>query len=449
MLVLWVVLIFYLILLVIKLIPVESKLSWDKINLPTLGNARCKDDSQCTSSEVCIKDECIPKYRGSSKCNMETGHWRLTNLNGKSYAKCTCLYPQHISQAWDGGNCDVDKSCSAHGHLENVNVNPIKHGRCICDQGYYSTPNLECHKLLPHQQQRFTMICNSDEMTRAEAYSVFTRYYVNSIPNTVNCFKKPCSFNVLNGKPLKYTEYDPDYGCICDPSKGGFGVFFKGKDYLLSKGYHACGNIFENEPDEDIQVQLYTYFYIKDMDPISFIHFKYLKRASVVESLRDHIKYKDIQIAEDWRYSYAQYVFRKKQYHVHSQECYSTFIQNVRTYPIIPNHMEDCQRISNHLVRGESIYTNTVKLLFKYPVCHLTDPSNPKYFDAFILNPFLLSCKSEPLLVRSNGFVLSKYMSNDWYVELADNYFETYAPSAQFPILADDNVRSAMAGTYK
>lgn len=445
MLLLWLVLIFYLILLVVKMIPAAARPSWDKIGAITLssGATKCTSSSQCQSSEVCLQDECVPKYRGgSSECNSETGDWVVVRVVDKSYAKCVCKYPHLISQAWDGGNCNVGKACGPHGRLVDVNRNPVRYGRCTCDEGYYAD-GLECRKTLPYQ--RFRVGCAGDEMTRSEARSVFTRDYLNSVPSIVQCFKKPCSFNVLNGKPTKYNVHDPKYGCICDPSKGNFGVVFQNESYLQSNGYHACGNIFENEPDHDAQVQLYTYFYVKDMDPISFLHFDKLKRDSVVESLRDHVTKRTLQIGEDWRFGYAQHVFREKDYYVHSRTAWTETAFKIRKSDenvMLRKHMTDCRDITKHVVPGDSLWANTYRLLYHFPVCHFTDPQTPKYYDAYVLNPFLLSFKGYPTLERSNGFVMVKYMLDSWYVDLAENYLDSHAGSARYPDLTDDAVRS-------
>lgn len=447
MLLLWLVLIFYLILLSVKMVP-ATRLCWDAIGTTALfqGTAKCKSSSQCKSSEVCLQEECVPKYRGgASECNIDTGDWVVVRVADKSYAKCVCKYPHLISQAWDGGNCNVSKACGPHGRLEDVNRNPILYGRCTCDEGYYAD-GLECRKLLPYQQFHFS--CTSDEMTRSEARSVFTKEYLNSVPSTVQCFKRPCSFNVLNGKPLKYNVHDPKYGCICDPSRGNFGVVFQNEKYLKSDGYHACGNIFENEPDHDVRVKLYTYFYVKNMDPISFLHFDKLKKDSVVKALRDHVTKRTIQIGEDWRFGYAQYVFREKDYYVHSRSAWTETAFNIRKSDenlMLRKHMTDCQDITKHVVQADSLWANTYRLLYNYPVCYFVDPKTPKYHDAYVLNPFLLSFKEYPTLERSNGFVMVKYMLDSWYVDLAENNLVSHATSAHYPILADDAVRSILA----
>lgn len=447
MLFLWIVFIFYVVLLIVKWIPVRSDATWDVI--PTFQEhvfGACQTDAECQSSETCLLRQCYPKYRGVSECNPHTGRWSLIQHNGKKYAKCMCKYPQLVTQAWDGANCDVGKACGPNGVLENVKLNPVVYGRCKCDNGYYQAgKELTCRKLLPHQQ--FNITCTDNEVTRKEAESIFSKEYLEGISKTIQCIRKPCSFNVFNGKLLTYTHFDPKYGCICDPNKGNFGIHFKNDSFLKTEGYDACANIFENE--QDVQVKMYSYFYIKN-EPISFIHFEKLNESAIVPQLRNHVTMDALQVSEHWRFSFAQHVFRNKKFWVHTRNCWFEnlfHLERCNENILSENQMEDCHNITKHLLKGDGQHANTYKLLYKYPVCFYR-VNDSIYHDRVILNPFFLSFKEQPLLTRSNGFKITPFLKDSWHVDLAESEFDSHAHSSVYPDLTDDTVKSLEAGTF-
>lgn len=443
MFLLWILLICYILLIVYRLYSPDSKLTWDKLTLPPIHNTECLKDSDCQSTEVCLSNQCIQKYRGVTECNPHTGTWEKKQLGTKTFATCKCKYPQLISQAWEGSNCNVGKACGPHGRLKDVTVNPLLNGKCECDFGYYEDESLnrfKCQKMLPYWQ--FKPDCEEDEVSRYSNY--FAREYINSFPNNIQCFKNPCVFNVLNGKRLRHTHFDPNVGCICNPARGNFGVKFDNFTYLNTPGYHGCANIYENEPETDLLVKLYTYYYIKDSEPISFLSFEKIKKDNVVESLRNYVNHDRLQIADDWRYGFTQHILNKNTFYVHTRKCWTETLFNIYKYDenlILKNHMIDCQNISDHISRNAKPFVNTYNLLYKFPVCKFNDPSNTKYHGTVILNPFLLSHQKYPHLFRSNGISIIKHLDG-WYVDLAESDFDTHKLTAEYPSLENALTRS-------
>ncbi|GFS52449.1 per os infectivity factor 1, partial [Nephila pilipes] len=117
-------------------------------------------------------------------------------VNGQAFMKCICKYPNLITQSYDGGNCDVGLACEPHGKLERTDVDPLKFGKCNCDDGYKPGGNLTCVKMLPFEQQK--LFCKSDEVYRRNANQIFHPDYLSNIPPLINCLKIPCKHNIFN-----------------------------------------------------------------------------------------------------------------------------------------------------------------------------------------------------------------------------------------------------------
>lgn len=427
----------------IYFIPAESKLSFEKINFQIdkfIPYQSCNVNSDCNNNEKCFNSKCYPTYRGTQYCNYFTGSWVLEDINGIKYLKCECRYPNIVGQKFDGGNCDVDVACSPNGQLESMYIPDLSKAKCLCQKGYTSLPHpqIGCRKLLPSETEKD--MCESDEVSMSEALSIFHFDYLNNLPKTKKCLKNPCSFNILNGNPLKHTEFDPKFGCICNPRYGNFGVKFDNMNhYLQTEGYDACGNIFKNEPNIETRVRLYTYFYINGEPPKSFIQFINLNPDYLVTELQKFVKNKNLQISESWPYNFMQYIFEKKDFFVHTRECFfETFLEIENCYErlIRKNQMIDCANISDQVPRLSNRHLQAYNLLYKYPVCkytssHLAD----LYKNRYILNPYMLSFKEYRVLLRSNGLEIYSWQDDKWFVNLAPSEFDKYEDTSIYPNL--------------
>lgn len=425
-------------------IPAESKLSFEKINFQLdkfIPYQSCTVNSDCNNNEKCFNTKCYPTYRGTQYCNHFTGSWVLEDINGVQYLKCTCRYPNIVGQKFDGGNCDVDIACSPNGQLKSIFIPDLSRAECICKKDYKSLtyPQIGCKKRLPSEMEK--TICESDELPISEAFSVFHLDYLNSLPTNKKCLKNPCSFNVLNGKHLTHTKFDPQHGCICNPRYGNFGVKFNNmNNYLITEGYDACGNIFKNEPNIETRVRLFTYFYINGEPPKSFIQFINLNPDYLVPELQKIVQNnKNLQINELWPHNYTQYIFENENYFVHARECFiETFLEIEHCYErlIRKNQMIDCDKIVNQIPKIPNRHLQSYNLLYKYPVCkYKSSQLADLYKNRYILNPYLLSYKEYRVLMRSNGIELYSWQDDKWVVNFAPSEFDKYEDTSIYPIL--------------
>lgn len=450
MVILWFLLIFYIFIIFYYYLITEdtTKLSFEKVDIKfnTLtAYQNCNLNSDCNNDEKCFQNKCYPTFRGTNYCNLLTGTWVLVDLNGKQYLKCTCLYPNVVSQKFEGANCDVDIACAPFGQLSSIFFKDLSEARCLCKKGYKSVtiPRLGCEKLLPSEIEK--SVCSSDEIHISQASGVFHSEYLNNLPGAKKCLKNPCSFNVFNGEPLTNTKFDSKYGCVCNPKYGNFGIKFDSQNlgkYLITEGYDACANIFKNIPSNPTRVRLFTYFYIKGDPPVSFIQFSNLRKDNLIPEIEKFVHNEKLQIGEIWPYNYTQYILENGWYLVHTRECFlRTFLQieecNERIMKL--KHTTECKKIID-IVQQKNVlnrHVQTYDLLYQYPVCKYTSGKFAHlYYNWHILNPYILSFKEFPELYRSNGIEMNFAPEMGiWTVGLAKSEFEKYE---NFSIYPDD-----------
>lgn len=446
--ILWILLIFYVFVLLVYCLPTpDSKPTFEKMDFKMNRSSpyqACVHTSDCNNNEKCFQNKCYPTYRGTLYCNTLTGSWALEEIQGAHYLKCTCRAPHIVGQRFEGGNCDVDVACAPHGQLESVFLRDPTQARCLCKKGYrpLSPPRVGCRKLLPSEREK--RACDADELDRAEAVRVFHAHYLNQLPATQKCLRNPCTFNILNGAPLRHTRFDPRYGCVCNPRYGNFGVQFEkgggsGEYLVTTGGYDACGNIFQSEPNIETRVRLFTYFYIKGEPPKSFIQFTGLNPAYVVPELRAFLKDSSLQIDESWPHNYTQYLFENEDFLVHTRECFlESIFQFERCHERLMrrNQMIECDKIIDQVPDVLNRHLQAYSLLYKYPVCKYTASDFAElYKNRYILNPYLLSYKEYRVLMRSNGIEISSWQDDKYIVDLAVSEFDKYEDSSVYPQL--------------
>ena len=435
-------------------IPSDSKLSFEKLNVQFnkhAPNQACTVNKDCNNNERCFNKKCYPTYRGTTVCNPFTGSWVLVDVNGTQYLKCTCRHPNIVSQKFDGANCDLDIACAPNGFINYGISRNILQAECLCMKGFKSVrqPQIGCEALLPSEIEK--SLCDSDEIPISQATSVFHADYLNSLPAAKKCLKNPCSFNVLNGKPLQNTKFDPRYGCICNPAYGNFGIKFNNmNNYLITNGYNACGNIFQNEPNIETRVKLFTYFYINGEAPKSFIQFTNLRADHLVNELQNFVKDTKLQIDEIWPYNFTQYLFENEQFTVHTRECFLYSFLEIECYERLmrDNQMIDCDKIIDQVPNVSQRHLQSYTLLYKYPVCKYTfSDFNNLYKNRYILNPHLLSFKEYRRLMRSNGIEIFHVPDRKWIVNFAPSEFDKYENTSVYPNLK--NLKPLGRGTYQ
>lgn len=435
----WILLAFYLVLVTIQWLRGRASPDigrWNNIprreTFAKTAYQGCDRDGDCASNELCFRGECLPKWRGDdTRCNPHTGDWVMVDGPAGRHVKCICKHPHLVTQNYTGGNCDVDVTCGPNGRLESLEVDPTS-GRCICDFGYEAVEGPTCRKKTSNEMFSQVGPCGWDEMTIAEARLVFDTHYLNrpEFRGRV-CFRRPCSFDSLTGKPLRYAHHEESNGCVCDPRRGNFGVRLDHEHYLRnSPGYDACASIFRREPDREVPVELRAYFYMFDRAPVAFLHFHDLEMDALADSFRPLGQTGSLQIEEEWPYDYMQFAFRNHLLTVHSRSCYYqkwSWLEKCNERDYIDNHMIDCGDITQKLENNVSRHINAYNLMFKFPVCRIGEreyTAAPIYRSRYVLNPFLLDYHHFPTLRRWNGIVLrpKRLLNDKWWVEGSSNH---------------------------
>lgn len=411
--------------------------------LRTLQNSQtshrsCLSDAECHDrNELCYRGACHPRLRRGDECDPATGEWTLTELNGQKWVACVCRYPDLVGQSHPGGNCDVDRVCGPIGHLKKTST----HWECECPADYVSTRNPldgkpHCAKMTVAERE-FKGPCRDDELDLLNP--VDARYlkssYTARFPN-IRCVKTPCSFDALTNKPLDHVLYIRNLGCVCNPRRGNVGVHIENHpDYIDVLGYNACVNIFERgEPSHDwSDVTLYTYYYLYDKKPMSFITFSNLPPDAVAEPFREALlASKSLQIEENWPYDYTQHVLRNQdQYVVRVPIPSYCGIPHVSIHN--PDKCRENYNVDFEIEKCKDIFQrfrkNPNAVFFQYPVCRV-EPGDLKSTDVYdrkvISNP--LHITSNDLISQrlkdslSNGIQLKPYDSNRWSVDFAPTH---------------------------
>lgn len=384
------------------LLPVPKALSQSAIH--------CQVDADCAAHHVCLTQTCVPKLLRGGQCNPQTGQWISFQVKKVSFAICQCLKPDLFTQNFFGGDCTVNVGCGVHGHY-----NPqLK--KCECDPGYkdMSLPGgrLTCQKVPVFQQ---SWVCGPDELekTQLHTHGFHVDYETQRVP-PAPCVKRPCSFDALSGRPLKHGKWDPQWGCVCDPTYGLFGVVLEGhnKKYLKNReGFDACASILVQDPPGPINVKLITYFYLGFRDPVSLIRFEKVPEKDLIPLLRGQ-KGPVMITQSQWRYDYAQYYFK-------NHPTFRARTRSVTRLSIFGNTRLNewdyrdafqplaCTDVANILYpphTPELVY----RVLYENPVCFVNDTTAPTLFkDRVIVNPyhFTFDDSNYEHLQRFNAFV--------------------------------------------
>lgn len=368
----------------------------------------CQVDSDCAAYHVCLNHTCVPKLLRGGQCNPQTGQWFLFQIKKVPFAICKCIKPDLFTQNFFGGDCTVNVACGVHGHYN------VSQQRCECDPGYKSVTlaggRVTCQKV-PVMEQSWD--CGPDELDATQLQG-FHPDYVTQHVRPAPCVKRPCSFDALSGRPLKHGKWDPQWGCVCDPTYGLFGVVLEGrhKKYLNTEGFDACASIFVQDPPGPIPVQLITYFYLEFRDPVSLIRYDKVPEKDLIPLFRGSPG--PVMISQSlWRYDYAQYYFK------HHPK-FRARTRSVTVLSILGNirmnewdYREDfkpaqCLMISNLWIPPYSIQ-KAYRLLYENPVCKVADTIALSLFhDRIIVNPyhFKLDDAGYEHLTRFNAFVL-------------------------------------------
>lgn len=387
----------------------------------------CSSLEECPPHHVCLLGECIPLLLRGDTCNELTGTWSVTDVRGKTFAICTCTFPHLVTQKHFGGNCDVDVACGTHGFYNTV------HHECECDDGYRAVrePHPTCKKLTAVERINLYP-CEDDEVNVGDVRPSdgFARTFL-SLHTDKKCFKRPCTFDALTGRPLKHGRYEPGVGCVCDPTMGLFGVRLDAfGEYVDGKGYNACASILSRDPDEPLEVDLYAYFYLLNRLPVAFIEFRNVPTRYVLSVFA---KKETIRVSQEWPFDYMQYAFRNAlPYTTRTRSARMnvwSYTMSYKEWESRSNEMIECRDLSLTLHRGQDPHSNVYKLLYQYPVCHIEawDDKVPEpYRGRYVLNPFYLLLKIYPHFARSNG-VIFKYRGGAWNLDIAEPYdLDTY-----------------------
>lgn len=382
--------------------------SWPLLTLPPPDPEKiqtCRSTQECPLNHVCLGTTCIPKLLRGGQCNPAHGQWISFTVKGGQFAICSCLDTALFSQKVFGGDCNVNVACGPHGRY-------VPGRPCECDAGYKSV-GLTCQKV-PLLEYLKLSPCENDERKVSEIREGFHADYLAQLDKDV-CVKPPCSFDALSGRPLKHGQWKPDWGCVCDPKYGLFGVVLEGTDkrYLSSPGFDACASIFLNDPPEPINVKLVTYFYLGKRDPISFILFDALNEANLLPVFRDQTGQFMIR-QTPWRYDYAQHFFQEhQQFSARTRKVYKDpmFGMEKAMEALYYDDFEPelCNRPIQAWLHRPHDRVAAYKVLYESPVCKITENdsmADPIFRGRTIVNPNHITFQEFNMLKRFNAFVL-------------------------------------------
>lgn len=380
----------------------------------------CNVDADCESNHVCLTQTCVPKLLRGGTCDTETGHWISYKMRNTWFAICTCLNPELFTQNIFGGNCNVNVGCGVHGHYD------PKLDTCICEPGYktvqFNDGRQTCQKVPVFE---YMTQCDPDEFEVSTSEGLvqkgFHAEYIHRLTSAqskpVKCVKRPCSFDALSGRPLKHGKFVPDWGCVCDPTYGLFGVVLKGKNktYLKTEGFDACASIFVKDPQRPIDVKLITYFYLEQREPISLIVFEPTRKKDLIPLLSG--KKGPWMIQQPlWRYDYAQYFFKTN--HTFRARLRSVsyteffYVKHFNEFDYDDQFvLRHCHTVPHMLTQKPMDIQKVYRVLYKNPVCVVDENdfvAHPQYKDRVIVNPLQLTFRDPHYenLPRFNAFVL-------------------------------------------
>lgn len=387
----------------------------------------CSTSADCPSTHVCMNNECILKLLRTEDCNSDWGQWISYDKQGTMFAICTCKNPKLMDQRHFGGDCNVNVGCGAHGTYL------LDQNRCECDPGYEAV-GLDCVRM---PVVNSIVECDPDnemEVSDIQQSTGFHPDYLKRL-SKFKCVKRPCSFDAFSGRPLKHAKFEPDWGCVCDPRYGLFGVTINGKnkEYLNVPGFNACASIFREDPVDPMDVKVITYFYLEKRKPVSVIVFENLNESKLIDPLQHSQNWTIGQ--ELWNYDFAQHFFKaKSKFRARTRAVrYCAFgIETINEWLYVNDFsLIYCHQIPN--LWGQSPYrrANAYRLLYENPVCQVHDRDNTAdrmFLGKVIVNPLQLTLKDYPLLHRWNSFVLYYERELDrWTLDLGYEYkIDTY-----------------------
>lgn len=410
--------------------------AWPPLDVtpPSETATTCKDTSECPPEHCCIKGRCIPLFISGEECNPATGKWITFEWKGQTFAICRCLDPNLVTQKHFGGNCNVDVACAPHGRYN------IQTEQCDCDRGYLrvsSTLVPTCRRMTAMERKNFWP-CGPNEISRDEIKDSdgFAPEYLKAHADK-KCFKRPCTFDILSGKPLKHARYEEGVGCDCGPQWGQFGVRLQTDgEYVRGDGPNACASLYGSEIRT--HTKLFSYFYMLRRNPVSMISYDIQWTELLQEPFRSLMKgNRHLQIGQEWPHDPIQQFFRRrnvKPYEVRTRRCYVGsffFIETCDEWLMQQNVRPLCRNISNNLNKGKNktLHSAAYELLYEAPVCFIDshDEDVPeKYRGRFVSNPYHMTLQTEPKLMRSNGIRL-EFKENKWHLDFADGYdVQTY-----------------------
>lgn len=377
--------------------------------------AQCQGDADCPSSHVCLGGRCVRKLLRGGQCSQGKGRWISYHLKGAMVAICSCLDATLYGQKFFGGDCTVDVACGVHGRYD------PKTKACACDPGY--TPVHRTCQKLPAMEYKNASPCGEDEFEVANLgqEGFHPEYVAKHLQGVARCVKRPCQFDALSGRPLKHGRYVSDWGCVCDPRYGLFGVVLKGleKRYLQSEGFDACASIFQKDPAKPINVQVITYFYVGE--PISILLFENLKDGHLIPLLRGKMGRFMIRQSQ-WRYDYAQTFFNENpKFRARTRSVVERHLVMRGSSGVETLRKEYDYKNAFETIPCDSLYSLIVKMfsplslrmaykaLYAAPVCRISynDAHAESMFrDRVVVNPQQITLTQHENLPRYNAFVL-------------------------------------------
>lgn len=423
----WILLILYLVLVLLyawksptPIIPVWPTLTKESAIALV---EKCQTTSDCSAHHICLNGTCTPQLLRGDECYPDTGKWTLVKHEGNWFAACICTDPTIVTQRHFGGNCVVEMACKPYGTFN------MQKQECDCIPGYVAQGHT-CRKMLAIQRLPYES-CDPDEVRFQDIdfdRDGFSRSYIHQHKNK-QCFKRPCTFDAITGRPLKKARYEKGIGCLCDPRLGQFGVNIESlNEYVMGPGYNACVSLFEEPIEHPIPFQVVAYFFLMHDPPVVYLQYQNINPKDVIQPLRSTVKNGSLQIGQEFPYDYMQMHFRQGlpfTARIRSQRFHGYGNFEPYQYKNVSQPMTVCRSIIKQLrpLKADT-YQQAFRLLYNYPVCFIEsdDTTAPAmYRGHFVSNPYHLTYLHKTDQPRSNGLVLS-FANEEWSLDLAPSY---------------------------
>lgn len=374
-----------------------------------IATTTCRRDTDCPLTHVCLGTTCVPKLLRGGKCDPAHGRWiSYAMKGGAAFAICACIDDRLFTQKVFGGDCDANVACGAHGKYL------PEQSSCECDKGYRAAAvGLACEKV-PLLEYLKTLPCEKNELgvSSIRDEDGFHPDYLLRRLEKQKCVKRPCSFDALSGRFLKHGRYEHDWGCVCDPKYGLFGVVLEGvgKKYLSSPGFDACASIFDRDPQEPIDVKLVTYFYLEKREPVSLVLFDPRDSDLLAPAFRG--RGGPFMLHQSpWRYDYAQRFFQEHpRFNARTRKIYKDSMFGIEVANEALYYSDFKPEYCNTPIR---IWLNAGQdrvaayhVLYQSPVCKMLDRDPSVFRGRVIVNPNHVTFRAFPELHRFNAFVL-------------------------------------------